>query len=69
MVAVSLVTWFNSAGHNPPSTQGVQSSGVRKVGTDRASRVAFCMRCRAVRRPKTATGQAYRRLAGTLFTR
>jgi len=60
--AVSAVTVDSSAGHSPPVTHGVQSTGELKAGILRDSRVALRRRCRAVFRPKIATGQAYRHL-------
>src|ERR1700722_13495387 len=59
-VAVSAVTVDNSAGHSPPVTHGVQSTGALKAGIFSDSRAALRRRCRAVFRPKIATGQAYR---------
>src|ERR1700727_2038115 len=58
--AVSAVTVDNSAGHSPPVTHGVQSTGELKAGIFTDSRAALRRRCRAVFRPKTATRQAYR---------
>src|SRR5271156_6673595 len=60
--AVSAVTVDSSAGHNPPVTHGVQSTGEVKAGIFSDSRVALRRRCRAVFRPKIATVQAYRHL-------
>lgn len=58
--ALSAVTADNSAGHNPPVTHGVQSTGELKAGILSDSRAALRKRCRAVIRPKISTGQAYR---------
>ncbi|MDT7734977.1 MAG: hypothetical protein QOE12_2151, partial [Mycobacterium sp.] len=58
--ALSAVMTESSAGHMPPVTQGVQSTGRLKRDTFSDSREALRSFCLAEFRPKIAIGKAYR---------